>query len=90
MSVKINIPSYFQTYTSEQEVVEVPGSTAGECLDRLVERFPDIGRMLYAREGELFDYVSIYVNGEFASTDELARPVKDGDELHILYILGGG
>ena len=35
MSVKINIPSYLQPYTSEQEVVEVSGSTAGECLDRL-------------------------------------------------------
>ena len=46
--------------------------------------------MLYVREGELFDYVSIYVNGESTSTDESARPVKDGDELHILYILGGG
>jgi len=90
MSVKINIPSYLQPYTTEQEVVEVSGSTAGECLDRLVERFPDISQMLYVREGELFDYVSIYVNGEFASTDESARPVKDGDELHILYILGGG
>jgi len=90
MSVKINIPSYLQPYTSQQEVVEVPGSTVEECLDHLVERFPDISRMLYVQEGELFDYVSIYVNGEFACTDELARPVKDGDELHILYILGGG
>ncbi len=90
MSVKINIPSYLQPYTAEQEVVEVSGSTAGECLDRLVEQFPDISQMLYVREGELFDYVSIYVNGESASTDESARPVKDGDELHILYILGGG
>jgi len=90
ISVKINIPSYLQPYTAEQEVVEVPGSMAGECLVRLVEQFPDIGRMLYVREGELFDYVSIYSNGEFASADESARPVKDGDELHVLYILGGG
>jgi molybdopterin converting factor small subunit len=90
LSVKINIPSYLQPYTAEQEVVEISGSTVGECLDRLVEQFPDISQMLYARESELFDYVSIYVNGEFASNDESARPVKDGDELHILYILGGG
>jgi len=90
MSVKINIPSYLQPYTDNREVVEVSGSTAGECLDRLVEQFPAISKMLYASEGELFDYVSVYVNGEFACTDELTKPVKDGDELHILYILGGG
>ena len=90
MSVRVNIPSYLQPYTDNREVVEVSGTTAAECLDGLVEQFPGIGKMLYAKEGELFDYVSVYVNGEFAYADELAKPVKEGDELHILYILGGG
>ena len=90
MSTKINIPPYLHPYTGGNEVVEVPGSTVAECLDHLVEQYPEISRMLYAEEGQLFDYVSIYVNGEFAYADELAKPVRDGGELHILYILGGG
>jgi molybdopterin converting factor small subunit len=90
MSVEIHIPSYLQPYADDHEAVQVSGSTAGECLDGLIKQFPDIRRMLYVQEGQLLDYVSVYVNGEFASIDELTKPVKDGDELHILYILGGG
>jgi len=90
MSVKVNIPSYLQPYTGNQQVVEVSGSTAGECLQDLVERHPEMARMLYEPDGRLLDYVSIFLNGEYAHVDELAKPVCDGDELHVLYILGGG
>ena len=90
MSAKISIPTYLHPYTGGSDAVEVAGSTIAECLDHLVEQYPEINAMLYTQEGRLFDYVSIYVNGEFAQADELARPVTDGDELHILYILGGG
>lgn len=90
MSVKINIPSYLQPYTSDREVVEVNGDTVSECLDHLVLQFPDMRKMVFAKDGRLLDYVSIYIDGEFAYADELAQPVKDGDELHMLYILGGG
>ena len=47
-------------------------------------------KMLLAKNGKLFNYVNIYVNGEDAYPDELAKPAKDGDELHILYIISGG
>jgi len=32
MSIKINIPSYMKSFTSNMRVVEVNGSTVGECL----------------------------------------------------------
>ena len=90
MSVKLNIPSYLQPYTNDRQVVEVDGSTVSECLNRLATQFPSMEKMLFAKSGKLLDYVSIYIDGEFAYADELARPVKDGDKLHILYIIGGG
>jgi molybdopterin converting factor small subunit len=90
MSVKINIPSYLQPYTGGYEVVEATGSTIGECLDHLIQKFPDITKALFAEEGKLLDYVSVYLNGEFADAADLDGPVNDGDELHILYLLGGG
>ena len=90
MSVRINIPSYLQPYTDEKEVIEVNGNTVGECLGHLITQFPDIKKMVFQEDGRLLDYISIYANGAFAHEDELAQPVKDGDELHLLYILGGG
>ncbi len=90
MSVKLNIPSYLQPHINDTGVVEVDGSTVSECPNRLVTQFPSIGKMVFAKEGKLLDYVTIYADGEFACGDELTRPVKDGDELHIVYIIGGG
>ncbi len=90
MGIKISIPSYLQPYAEDSEVVEVNGSTVKECLDHLVKQYPDMKKMLFAKEGKLLDYVSIYVDGEFTYTDELARPVKDVDELQIVYVIGGG
>ena len=90
MSVKINIPSYLQPYTGDVEVVEVSGSTVRECLDQLIGQFPSMGKMLFDKDRKLLDYVSIYLDGDFVYGDELAKAVKDEDEFHILYILGGG
>jgi molybdopterin synthase sulfur carrier subunit len=90
MSAKINIPSYLQTFTGGLEVVEATGNTTGECLLNLSKQFPEIGNKIFSESGELIDFVTVFVNGEFINTDELTKPVHDGDDLHIFYILGGG
>ncbi len=90
MSIKINIASYLQPYTNNMEAVEVSGSTVGECLNHLLKQFPAIKKMLFDKNGKLFGYIGIYINGEDAHPEELAKPVKAGDELYILYIIGGG
>ena len=90
MSIEINIPSYLQPFTDSMEVVEVNGSTVGECLNHLVKQFPGIEKLLFTKNGKLLSYVSIYVNEEDAYPEELAKPIKDGDKLYILYIIGGG
>ena len=90
MSIKINIPSYMKPFTNNMEVVEVNGSTVGECLSHLAEQFPSMKKQLFSKNGELFEYIIIPVNGESAYPEQLAKPVKDGDELNILLIIGGG
>ena len=94
MSIKINIPSYLQFLTNNREAVEVNGSTVGECLRELTRQFPDVKKMLFNKNGELhnhlLNYVAVSVNGEDVYAGELAKPVKDGDELNIIYIISGG
>ena len=90
MSVKIAIPVYLQPFTGNTEVAEVNGSTVGDCLNHLVNKFPGIKKMLLDKKDKLHSYVGIYVNGEDAYPEQLAKPVKDGDELYLLYIIGGG
>ncbi len=90
MSIKVDIASYLQPYTNNVEMVEVNGSNVGECLDHLIKQFPDIEKMLFAKNGKLHSYVGIYVNGEDTYPEELAKPVADGDKLYVLYTIGGG
>ncbi len=88
--IKINIPAYMQSFTNNMEVVEVNGSTVGECLNHLVKQFPGMKKQLFSKNGNLFENIIISVNGESAYPEQLAKPVKEGDELNIVLIVGGG
>ena len=90
MAIKINIHPALQHFTNDLNVVEIDGSTVDQCLKHLVKQFPGMGKMLFDKNGKLHDYVTIYVDGNFTYGDELDKPVKDGEEFNILYILGGG
>jgi molybdopterin converting factor small subunit len=90
MSVKINIPDFLTYLTNDQDVVETNGSTVGQCLKQLVDRFPELRGWLFGKNGNLNKTVDVYVNMESAYPEELAKPVKDGDELHIIIIISGG
>ena len=95
MSIKIRIPlGYVQGdtdfYQLTQNVVEVNGKTVGECLDHLVEQFPGMKKQLFTKTGNLFENLIISVNGESAYPKELAKPVKDGDEIIVVFMIAGG
>jgi len=45
---------------------------------------------IFERKGKLLQQVEIFINGKTASPNELAAPVKDGDEISILMLLSGG
>ena len=88
MSIKVISPLLYQ-YNNKQ-VAEVNGRTIGECLDNLTKRFPDLKKLLFDENGNLYDYLCIYVNKLSASSNELAKPVKDEDEIHIIVLIEGG
>jgi molybdopterin converting factor small subunit len=90
VSVKINIHKTHRQLTDGLDVVDVEGATVGECLRELVKRFPDMGKKLFDGKGKLQNVIEVYVNMESAYPDELAKTVKDGDEIHITLMLAGG
>ena len=90
MSVKIKIPSYMKSFTNDMEVVELAGSTVGECLNYLIEQLPDMKKQLFSEDNNLFENIIISVNGESAYPEQLVKPVKDEAEIDIIFIIGGG
>ena len=90
MSITVRIPPILYQYTNDKQVARVEGSTVGQCLDHLIKQFPGIEEALFDKDGELKYWLNIYVNRENCYPEELLKPVKDRDEIHIIPIIVGG
>jgi sulfur-carrier protein len=90
VGVTVKIPAQLRTLTGNDAETEVDGSSVGEALDALYERY-DCLRDRITEGGELRRFVNVYVGGEdirFGSG--LDTPVNDGDEITILPAVAGG
>ena len=90
MAAKVHIHTTHRQYTNGLEVVEVKGNTVGDCLNHLVQQFPGMEKALFAKKDKLHNIVEVYVNHATAYPNELMKPVKDGDEIHLVVMLAGG
>ena len=91
MSVKVRIPSPLRSYTNGADVVEADGSSVGEVLDALKSKAAGIETRLFKGPAQLNRFVNVYLNDEdIRYLDNLATPVKDGDELSIIPAVAGG
>ena len=90
MGVEVHIRPIAYKHPHSLIVAEVNGDTVGECLDHLIKLFPGIEKDLFNKDGTLLRYVNILVNGENASPENLAKSVRNNDEIHIVPIIEGG
>ncbi len=90
MSIKINIHRTHRQFTNGLDIVEVDGNTVGACLDNLVRQCPGMEKVLFDKKGKLVNVVEIYVNLKSAYPNELAKQVRDGDNIHITLMIAGG
>ncbi len=90
MAVSVKIPTQLRSATEGEATASVDGSTVGEVLDSLYERFDEL-RSRIAEDGGLRRFVNVYVGGEdIRFLDGLDTAVKDGDEVTILPAVAGG
>ena len=90
MAVTVKIPSQLRTLTGNEAEAEVEGSSVGEVLDALYERYDGL-RERITEDGELRRFVNVYVGGEDIRFGEgLDTVVSDGDEITILPAVAGG
>ena len=90
MAIQIHIHTTHRQLTNGSEVVSVEGSTIGECLNQLIKQYPGMEKALFAKKDKLLNTVEVYLNHATAYPNELLKPVKDGDEIHLLVMLAGG
>ena len=77
-------------YADDKTIIEVKGSTTGECLNDLAQQHPELAKILLNKDGSLLHTYDVFINGESAYPNEMNKPVKDGDKLYIVPIIHGG
>lgn len=90
MPAHIHIHKTHRQFTNGLELVTVEGSTVGECLNQLIRQFPGMGKALFSKKDKLQSNVEVFINDATAYPNELVKPVKDGDEIHLVVMLAGG
>ena len=90
MSITVHIPPLLQTLAEGHKQVDVDGNTVVQCLEAMVERYPDLKKRLFTRGGKVTRGLNIYINGKGNYPDVLNRQVKSGDEIHLAYLIFGG
>ena len=91
MPVTIAIPSALRAYTGGAAAVSVEATRAGDALDALTARFPDLARHLRGADGKLRSFVNVYLHeDDIRHLDGEATPLHDGDTLVIVPSIAGG
>jgi molybdopterin synthase sulfur carrier subunit len=87
----IKVPPVLRPQTDGEAEVSVQGSTVGDALRALADRYPSTKEQLFSPEGELNRYVNIYLNDEDVRVLEgLDTSAEDADTVVILPAMAGG
>ena len=91
MSVMVRIPTPLRRITNGQDKVSVNGSSVNEIIGDLDSQFPGLKERLCDEQGDLRNFVNIYVNGEDVRfLDGINSPTSEGDEISIVPAVAGG
>lgn len=89
--IRVRIPPVLREAAGGNKEVELDGSTVGEVLDALVERFPALRGQLFGADGELNRFVNVYLNNEDVRyLSELDTPASERDTIIVLPAMAGG
>ena len=84
----IHIPSALRSYTRQQREVQVEGSSLGDVLTELDNRYPGFRFRIVTEQDKIRPHIRIFVNDE--QTQELLAPLDKDDRIYIVCALSGG
>ncbi len=90
MSVEVEIAGVFRSYFEGEKTVTAEGSTIGEVLRYLTDKYPMTKNMLIDDAGKMQNRFEVYLNGESIFHSCTDTPVNDGDKIDLVYIIHGG
>ena len=91
MSIVVRIPTPLRRLTNGQDKVDVDSNTLGGVIDAMNEQYPGIRERICDDQGQLRNFVNVYVNGEDVRfLQGLETPTSAGDEVSVVPAVAGG
>jgi molybdopterin synthase sulfur carrier subunit len=91
MAITVRIPTPLRRVTDGQDKVDTEGSTLRQIIDSMESQYPGIKERLCDEDGNLRNFVNVYVNGEDVRfLDGVDSETGDGDEISIVPAVAGG
>lgn len=91
MAVTFSLPTILARLAEGQSTFEASGSTLGEVVTRVAERFPQLAPRLQDESGGPYPFVAFYLNDEDSRfKGGFDAPVSDGDEITVVAAISGG
>ncbi len=92
MKLKIKLLKPYSDAVGKGELeVDIDCRTLEELLKSLVERYPKLEKEFYTSNGELTDYMCVFVNDKSIHTlNGIDTYLKNGDELLFFVPVSGG
>lgn len=91
MSISVRIPTPLRRVTNGVDKVDAEGDTLDQIIDSLDSQYPGLKGRLCDEDGNLRNFVNVYVNGEDVRFMQgLATATKSGDEVSIVPAVAGG
>ncbi|MGQ0764537.1 MAG: MoaD/ThiS family protein [Gemmatimonadota bacterium] len=91
MSIPIHLPSVLAGQAGGVRRVDVNAPTVGAALDALVASHPAIAPRLRDESGNVYPFVTIYLNDEdIRLVGGFDATLADGDEISVVPAVAGG
>jgi molybdopterin synthase sulfur carrier subunit len=91
MAITVRIPTPLRRVTDGQDKVDTEGETLKQIIDSMESQYPGIKERLCDGDGNLRNFVNVYVNGEDVRfLDGVDSATGDGDEISIVPAVAGG
>ena len=84
----VHIPSPLHSYTGQKGAIEAEGSTLGDVLRVLDQRYPGFRFRIITEQDTIRAHIRIFVNEEQAQS--LSAELRPDDQIHIICALSGG
>ena len=91
MEISVRIPTPLRRLTNGQDKVTLTSTTIKNMVNDLEETFPGMKKRLCDDDGNLRNFVNVYVNGEDVRfLNGMETSLQNGDEVSLVPAVAGG